>query len=184
MITRIIHWTLSLLFWIAFALLLTGFLKENRGSARLRPNGEVHFLPRWWFVCSWLFITVRMGFIGSKYLRSGLNERLQLLVGVLVCISVAMALSAIPGTIVAKSETLEEVRWFWRNKKIRWTEIEEIDTEKRISAVTVIGSRHRKIVFTNVYPDRVRFLLEIKRHCGNDLPPNFPNEEIRTDSAV
>src|ERR1700676_1170950 len=111
MISATIHWTLSVLWWIAFALLFIGMLKTNRGSAMLRPNGEVHFVPRWWFVCSWLFITVRLGLVGSKYLRSGLNERLQLLIGVLVCISVAVALSAIPGTIKATSEALEEARW-------------------------------------------------------------------------
>jgi len=184
MISAMTHWILSVLWWFAFALLFIGMLKANRGSAMLRPNGEVHFVPRWWFVCSWLYITVQFGFIGSKYLRAGLSEHLQLLVGVLVCISVVMALSAIPGTIKATSEVLEEVRWFGRNNKIRWTEIEEINTEKRSRTVTVVGSGHRTIIYTNVYPDRVRFLLEIRQHCANDLPPTFPDDSLSADTAV
>jgi len=181
MITAMIKSTLALLWCIAFASLLIGLLKQNRGSATLQPNGEVHFAPRWWFVCSWVFITIRMGFIGSRYLRSGLNDCLQVAIGLVVCVSVVVGLLAVPGTIKATSEALEEVRWIGRNTKIRWAEIEEIDAEKRGSTVTVVGSGHRKIIFTNVYPDRPRFLLAITQHCSNDLPPNFPDEQASAD---
>jgi hypothetical protein len=184
MISRTIHWAISLLFWIASALVLTGVLKKNRGHVRVRPDGEVRFLPRWWFVCSLAFIMAWFGFIGSGYLRAGLNEPLRFTTGVLMCIAVVGAFSTIPGTIVSTSEALKVLHWFWRNKIIRWTEIEEIDTEKRSNTVTVIGSGHRKIVFTNVYPDRSRFLLEIKRHCGNDLPPDFPDQMVSADGAI
>lgn len=176
MISRTIPSTISLFSWIACALVLTGLLKQNRGSARLRPDGKVHFLLRWWFACSWVFIMVRFGFIGSSYLRDGLSEPLKFATGVLICIGVAGSFAMIPGTIVTTNESLEQVRWFWRTKRIRWTEIEEIVTERRGSAITVRASDHRKIIYTNVYPDRQRFLLEIKRHCGNNLPPHFPDE--------
>jgi hypothetical protein len=177
MITATTRWTLSILFWIAFALVFTGVFKRNKGSARLLPNGEVDFVPRWWFVCSWVFITVRLGFIGSGYLRAGLNEPLRFATGVLICIALVGSLSAIPGPIKAKTETLEEVRWFWWNKKIRWTEIEEIDCEERSSTITVIGYANRKINYSNLYPDRARFLLAIRQHCANDLPANFPDNQ-------
>jgi hypothetical protein len=184
MIARTIHLTISLLFWVALALILTGFLKRNQSSAKLQSDGEVHFTHRWWFACSWLFIMIWWSFTGFSYLRAGLNQPLQFVTGVLIGIGVLGFVSTIPGTIVVRSEALEEVHWFWRNKKIRWTDIEEIDTEKRGSTVTVIGSGHRKIVFTNVYPDRARFLLEIKSRCGNDLPPNFPNPASRSDGSI
>ena len=184
MIARTFHWTISLLFWMAFALILTGVLKKNRGSARVRSDGGVWFAPRWWFAYSWLFIMIRIATIGFSYLRAGLNQPLQFTTGVLIGIAVLGFVSTIPGTIVVKSEALEEVYWFWRNKKIQWTEIEEIDTEKRGSTVTVIGSGRRRIVFTNVYPDRPRFLHEIKRHCGNELPPDFPNQATSTNGAI
>lgn len=183
MASRTIYFAISLLFWIAFAIVLTGLLKKNRGSAKLHSDGEIQFLPRWWFVCSCVFILVRFGFIGSDYLRAGLKEPLQFATGALICIAAVGSVAMIPGTLVTTNETLEEATWFWRRKKIRWTEIEEINTEKRSSTITVIGSGHRKIIFTNVYPDRARFLLEIRRHCGDDLPPDFPDEEMISDSA-
>jgi hypothetical protein len=127
---------------------------------------------------------VRLGFIGSGYFRAGLNRPFEFTTGALLSIGVVGLVSSVPGTIVATRDALEEVHWFWRNKKIRWAEIEEIDTEKRGSTVTVIGSGRRKIVFTNSHPDRPRFLLEIKRHCGNDLPPNYPNQAVKTDGAI
>jgi hypothetical protein len=119
---------------------------------------------------------VRFGFTGNDYLRNGLKEPPQFAIGVLIWVAAIGGVSMLPGVLVASSEALEEVNWVWRNKKIRWTEIQEINTEKRGSAVTVIGSGNRKIVFANIYPDRPRFLLEIEKHCGENLPSNFPNE--------
>ncbi len=183
MVTATIHWTLSILFWIALASVITAIIKRNQGSARLLPNGDVHFIPRWWFVCSWLFIMVRFGLIGSGYIRAGLTEPLQFATGVLICVALVGSFLAIPGPIRATSETLEQVRWLWWNKRIRWTEIEEIDSEKRSSTITVIGSGQRKISYTNLYPDRPRFLLAIRQHCENELPPNSPDESVSTGSA-
>ena len=181
MILRMLHWTISLVFWIAFALVVIGLLKTNRGSVSLRRDGEVRFVPRSWFVCAWVFIAVWFAFIGFGYLGAGLNQPLQFTTGVLICIGVVGLFFNLPGPIVAKVEALEETHWFWWKKKIRWTDIKEVHTEKRGSTVTVIGGRH-KITYTNVYPDRARFLLEIKHHCANDLSPDFPNEPVSGDS--
>jgi hypothetical protein len=184
MISQTIHWAVSALFWTAFVLVLTGVFKKNRGSAKLCSNGEIRFAPRWWFVCAWLFMLARFGLIGSDYLQTGLKGPLQFATGALIWIAVIGAVLSVPGIIVVKNEALEELNWIWRNKEIHWTEIQEIQSEKRGSAVTVIGSGRSKIVYTNVYPDRPRFLLEIKRHCGDNLPSNFPNEPLNSDTAV
>jgi hypothetical protein len=79
---------------------------------------------------------------------------------------------------------LEAVVWLWRNKRIRWDEIVEINTERKGSAVTVIGVDKTKIVHSSGLPDRPRFLLEIKRHCGGNLPADFPNGDANIDGAV
>jgi len=184
MISQTFDWVASVLFWIALLLVLTGLFKSNRGTAKLCSNGKVHFAPRWWFVCAWVFILVRFGFTGSHYFRAGLKEPLQFATGALMLIAAIAALLSLPGTLVVTDEALEEINWVWKNKKIRWVEIQEIDTEKRGSAVTVIGSGRRKIVYTNVYPDRPRFLFEIKKHCGDDLPSNFPNQEMNSGSVI
>lgn len=184
MISQALHWAAYILFWIALALVLTGLRKRNRGSARLCSDGKIQFAPRWWFVCSWAFILLQFCFVRFNYLRSGLKEPWQFATGVLIWIAVIGALGSMPGTLEVTNEALEEINWVWRNKKIRWTEIQEIDTEKRGSSVTVIGSDRRRIVYTNIYPDRPRFLLEIKRHCGDNLPSNFPNEQPGSDDAI
>jgi hypothetical protein len=183
MISQTIHWAGSALFWIALALVLIGVFKRNLRSATLCSNGKVQFAPRWWFVCAWAFILVRFGFTGTNYLRSGLKEPLQFVTGALIWVAVIGAVLSIPGILVVTNEALEEVNWVWRNKRIRWSEIQEIQTEKRGSAVTVVGSGRSKIVYTNIYPDRPRFLLEIKRHCSDNLPPNFPDEKLSSDAA-
>lgn len=184
MTSQTLHWAASVLFWIALVLVWTGVFKRNRGGAKLCSNGKVQFAPRWWFVCAWVSILVRFGFTGSHYIRTGLKEPLQFATGALIWIAVIGAVLSIPGILVVTNEALEEINWVWWNKKIRWTEIQEINAEKRGSAVTVIGPGRRKIVYTNVYPDRPRFLLEIKRHCGDDLPSNFPNEELSSGTIV
>jgi len=184
MILQTIHQTTSLLFYVALALLLAGLLKRNRGTAKVRSTGEVEFAPRWWVLYSWLFLLVRFAMIGSDYLRHGLKEPLTFTTGALIYIAVIAAIVGIPGTLVVTNEAIEEVNWFWRNKKIRWSEIGEIDTEKRGSAVTVRGSGRSRIIYTNFYPDRPRFLFEIKQHCGANLPSNFPNEDASTGNSV
>lgn len=184
MIMQITHWAVRGLFCIALALVCAGLFKRNQGSAELSSNGNVRFAPRWWFVCAWVYILIRFAFIGSGYLRTGLKEPLQFTTGALIWIAAIGALLSLPGILVVSNEALEERNWVLRNKRILWTEIQEIQTEKRGSAITVIGSGRRKILHTNMYPDRTRFLLEIKRHCGDDLPPDFPNEKLNSDAVV
>src|SRR5579863_9783919 len=149
MILQTFHWAASNMFWLALALVLTGLFKQNRGSAKLCANGRVQFSPSWWFVCAWVFILLQFGFIGNRFLRSGLNEPLQFLTGASMWIAAIGAVSTIPGILVVTDEALEEVNWVWRNKKLLWTEIQEIDTEKRGCAVTVIGAGQRRIVYWN-----------------------------------
>jgi hypothetical protein len=78
---------------------------------------------------------------------------------------------------------LQEVFWLWRNTRIRWDEIVEINTEKKDSAVTVIGADKTRIIHSGRLPDRPRFLLEIKRHCGENLPADFPGRDVNNSSA-
>ena len=184
MILQITHWAAHVSFWIALALVCAGLFKRNQGSAKLSSNGNVRFAPRWWFVCAWVYILIWFGFIGSGYLRTGLKQPLEFTTGALISIAAIGALLSLPGILEVTNEALEERNWVLRNKRIPWGEIQEIRTEKRGRAVTVIGSGRRKIMYTNLYPDRTRFLLEIKKHCGDDLPPDFPSEKLNSDAVV
>ena len=70
MISQTFDWVASVLFWIALLLVLTGLFKSNRGTAKLCSNGKVHFAPRWWFVCAWVFAFSRSGAAGARRLGS------------------------------------------------------------------------------------------------------------------
>lgn len=184
MIAQTIQWAVRGVAWIAIVLVFVGIFKANRHSAKLCSNGSLQFSPPWWFVSAWLVLVMSLGFRGAAYLRAGLKEYLQFSTGALLSISVILAVLTIPGIIEVTKEALIERNWFWRSKKIQWTEIQEIQTEKKGSAITVIGLHRTKIVHTNMYPDRARFLFEIRNHCGDNLPPDFPGEPLTPNTAV
>lgn len=83
----------------------------------------------------------------------------------------------VPGTIVVADDGLEQRYWFRMDKRIGWKNIEEIKSVKW-STVTITGTDGTKIVHSPMLADRPRFLLELKRHCGEELPPDFPREPI------
>lgn len=98
-------------------------------------------------------------------------------------IVLAMMVAEFPGTIVVTADGLEQIRWLWRNKYIRWGEVEEINTGEKSQTITITAKDGTKIVHWRPLPDRPRLLLELKKYCGENLPPDFPREPIAdTDS--
>lgn len=184
MIFQTMRWAVHVLFWIALVLVPIGLFKRNSGYAKLCGNGNVRFLPRWWFVSAWIYILVRFAFFGSNYLRTGFQFSLQFLTGAMISIAAIGGMLSLPGVLMVTNDALEERNWIWRNKKIRWSEVQEIHAEKKGSAITVIGPGRSRILYTNVYPDRARFLIEIKKHCGDNLPPDFPSEPLNSDTSI
>jgi len=85
-------------------------------------------------------------------------------------------LSMLPATIVVTEEGLEQVFWLRRNRRIRWENIEEVDTGNKGRTVSIKAIDGTKIHHTGQQVDRPRLLLELKEHCGDDLPPDFPRE--------
>jgi hypothetical protein len=183
MIWNVTHWSINFLFWIALARFIPSMV-SNRRSATVRANGEVEFAPRWFGVWALMYVAIRMCFITWGYLRHGLGEPLTFATGALLGLVSVGLVFALPGTVSVTDSGLEEVFWLWRNKRIRWGDIVEINTERKGSAVTVIGADKTKIVHSSGLPDRPRFLLEIKRHCGENLPADFPNGDKNNGSAV
>ena len=93
--------------------------------------------------------------------------------------SVAIGLITLfPGTIVIDSEGLQQTSWAWKNKRIRWTDIVEINTGEKSRTVTISGADGTKIVHSRRLPDRPRLLWEIKQRCGEQLPADFPREPV------
>jgi Bacterial PH domain len=75
------------------------------------------------------------------------------------------------------SDGLQQVSWLWKNKRIRWEDIVEINTGGKSRTVTITGSDGTKIVHSRVLPDRPRLLIELRHHCGENLPSDFPENQ-------
>jgi hypothetical protein len=183
MVWKVIHWSINSLFWVALALFIASMF-SNRRSATVRASGTVEFAPQWFGVWALTYVAIRMFFITWSYLRHGLTEPLTFATGALLGITCIGLVFMLPGTVLVTDSGLEEVLWLWRNKRIRWEEIVEINTERKGSTVTVIGADKTKILHSSRLPDRPRFLVEIKRHCGENLPADFPNGDANNNSSV
>jgi hypothetical protein len=181
---EVIHWSINFFFWIALALVLFSSIVSNRRIATVHANGKVDFATRWFGIWAWLYVVIRMCFIASSYLRHGMGQPLTFATGALLGFASVGSVFMLPGTVIVSNYGLEEVIWLWRNKRIRWEEIVEINTERKGSTVTVIGADKTKIIHSSQLSDRPRFLLEIKRHCGENLPADFPDGDTNNNSSV
>jgi hypothetical protein len=81
-----------------------------------------------------------------------------------------------PDTIIVKADGLEQIAWLRRRRQIRWADIVEINTGEKGRTVSIIGADGTKIVHSRQLPDRPRLLMELKKHCGENLPSDFPRE--------
>lgn len=174
----------NLLFLLIFAaaailavLLFLGRL-GNRGSARFR-DGKVTFPPSW---ASFVSGLVMVGYLLESAVRHLLHSRgvraQWLIQGLLVAGALAL-LSTMPATIVVTEEGLEQRYWFRRRVKLSWDAIVEVKLAPH--TVTIRGENGTRIIHTGQQVDLARLLVELKHHCGNDLPPEFPNPPQNPD---
>jgi hypothetical protein len=125
-----------------------------------------------------------MGFIAADFLKQGLGKPLTFITGAMLGLGTFALLLSLPAALVVTDDCLEEVHWFWRNKRIRWKEIVEIETSANGRTVTVSAANGARIIHSRLHADRPRFLLELKRHCGDQLPQDFPREPIPTEPGL
>jgi hypothetical protein len=145
----------------------------NSGSARF-ADGKVAFPPSRASIGSEL---VLIGFLLQGAVRHLLRSHGAasdwVVQGALLVCSLAM-LTTLPGTIVVTDNGLEQLYWFRRRVKLSWDAIIEVKLNPR--TVTIQGEDSIRIVHTGQQVDRARLLVELKHHCGDDLPPEFPGE--------
>jgi hypothetical protein len=177
MILKILLWAAHLLFWIALAIMLFGSFCDRR-SAKVLKNGRVEFSPNWAVVCAGMLVYLRMLHIAVDFLKHGTGKPWDFATGALLGVAVVASLFEFPGTIVITSESVAQIYWFRRNKRIRWEEIVEINSGVKDRLVTIRGKDETKIVHSRFLADRSRLLEELKTHCGENLPPDFPREPV------
>lgn len=95
-------------------------------------------------------------------------------------ITVVIAAS-FPATIILSTDGLQQVSWLWKDKRIGWSEIVEINTGEKSRTVTVTGADGTKIVHSRQLSDRPRLISELKHHCGHSLPQDFPQEPVTAE---
>src|SRR5271157_1682806 len=153
----------------------------KRGSARVLSDGRVKFSPDRLGLWAWPLAIAYLVSLTVRDLIQNHGNPWDFLAPTLFGSTALMLLFSFPGTVVVSADGLEAVYWFRRHKHIRWKEIEEIETEKQSTSfrmVTITGVDGTKIVHSFQLADRSRFLLELKQHCGENLPPDFPREPI------
>jgi hypothetical protein len=153
----------------------------KRGPAKLLSGGRIEFAPDriglWAYPLTiaysvWLAVRALMQSHGnlSVFLSPAVFE--------LIALSL---LFSFPGTIIVTTEGLEQVYWLRKHKLIRWRDVEEIEINGKNSmfaTIRVAGTDGTMIAHSYQLADQPRLLLEIQKHCGENLPPDFPREPL------
>jgi len=190
MIWNLLNWVVNFLFWIALAWIVLGIvgigMVGNRRPARIIDEGRVEFAPHWFTFCAWLLFIIFMAksiLIHSKEYRNipwmqNWNVPWNFVFLAYLGLVAVGILYDLPASIVVSEEGLEQVYWFRRRKRIRWKDIVEIESRQKDHTFTITSTDGTKIVHTGFLADRPRLLLEIKQHCSDELPPDFPGESL------
>jgi hypothetical protein len=173
-------------FWVAHHLFgivsLVGFAifigARNRRPAKDFGDGRVEFALSRGVLGAWIVVIVFLGYQSIEFFVHSQGNLLNIAPAAFPALLALLFLFGFPGTLVISSDGLQQVRWCWRNKRIQWKDIVEINTGKKNPTVTITGRDGTKIAHLRQFPDRFRFLLELKEHCGENLPSDFPREPI------
>jgi Bacterial PH domain len=157
---------------------------DARHAANVRDDGRIEFARNVYSYVTWVLIAVSLASWAIKDFLSGEGRPLTLVNAAGFGLLAVMFFVEFPATIVITTEGLEQFYWLRKNKRIRWEDIAEINTGEKSHTVTVTSADGTKIVHSAQLADRARLLLELKQHCGDSLPPDFPREPIATVSTV
>jgi hypothetical protein len=166
---------------LAFALTVVvllavwGRADKNRKAGELQ-DGRVEFTPNGRSFFAWPILVVYLIYGAIKQATHIQGSPLEMIFAALIAIFAVMIAVSLPATIVVASDGLQQVCWLWKNKRIRWEDIVEINTGEKSRTVTITGSDGTKIVHSSVLPDRPRLLGELRQYCGDNLPSDFPRE--------
>ena len=181
---HLIDFTRALAELIAAALVTWSFLADapKDSKANVSATGRVEFTPSRRATAAWLILAAFFVYLVPTQFRHMDTHSLSIVTAVAFA-SVAIAvLTSFPGTILIDSEGLRQKFWASKNKRIRWTDIVEINTGEKSRTVEITGADGTKIVHSRQLPDRPRLLWELKQHCGEQLPADFPREPISSSA--
>ena len=147
---------------------------DKQRKATVLPDGGICFSPnRRSFWASPLLVAYLI-YVLADMLRHLHGSVVNIMIAVLFGLLLFMIALSFPSTITATDNGLKQIAWLWHHKRIRWRDIVEVKVGGGMVKVT--GADGTRIVHTHELPDGVRLLMEIRRHCGENLPPDFPDE--------
>ena len=149
---------------------------RNRSSATELSDGRIEFAPHRLVSAAWILLVLYSVDIAFDFLKHSHGKPFNLAAAACTVFFTAGILFSMPEAVVISRDELQQTYWFRKSKRIRWDEIVEINTGKKDQAVTITGADGTKIVHSRQLADRPRLLKELKQHCGENLPPDFPRE--------
>jgi hypothetical protein len=164
------------LFAVAFVSIWGRAGKQRK--AEVLPEGSVAFTPNRCSFIAWPILMVYLVYVTVSLAMHTGRSPFNVLMAVCFGIGTVGAATLFPGSIIVKGDGLQQVSWLWKNKRVRWEDIVEINTGAKSRIMTITGCDGTKIVHTSVLPDRTRLLLELRHYCGDNLPSDFPREPI------
>ena len=147
---------------------------DKQRKASILPDGTIDFSPNRRSFWASPLVVVYLIYLIVNLLMHLHGSLLNIMVAVVFGLLLFMIVFSFPDTITVTDHGIEQVAWLWKHKRIRWTDIVEINAGGGM--LTISGADGTKIVHTRQLPDRPRLLTEIKRHCGENLPSGFPDE--------
>jgi hypothetical protein len=178
------HWKQFLLItrqlpvWIVTAAVLisaAGSADRQRKAVILR-GGRVEFSPNRRAFWAWPLLVVYLVYATVSQLKGSHGRPLDLIIAAGLGILAMMFIFTFPETIVVTDDSLEQISWLWKKKQIRWADIVEINTGEKRRTVTITGQMERRSFTLAICQTRSRLLMELRDHCGEKLPPDFPRE--------
>ena len=172
---RVLLRVVRLLFEIALAWMLL-HKSDRLRVAQISNDRRIEFTRNRFAFYAWPPIIVLLIWEAVGELIHSQGKPFELLKAALLGWFALALLISFPGTIVVNNDGIEEVYWFWKHKRIQWKDIVEINTGGKSCTVTITSADGTKIVHSSQLADRARLLLELKQHCGENLPSDFPQE--------
>ena len=170
--------TLTLLLLIAFLVLFVSLQGSADGQRKAREldDGQIEFAPNRRAVWAWGLLVPYLIYAIVSQVKYSHGRPLHLMTAAALGVIALMIIFTFPETIIVTADGLKQISWLWKNKRIRWSEIVEINTGEKSRTVTIAGADGTKIVHSRQLPDRPALLMTLKEHCGENLPPDFPRE--------
>lgn len=147
-------------------------------KASVSSTGRIEFAPNRRAMAAWIILAAFLVYLVPVQFRDLGGKWLSVASAAGFALVAIGIVTSFPGTIVIDSEGLQQTFWLWKNKRIRWANIIEINTGEKSRTVTIAGADGTKIIHSRQLPDRPRLLRELKQHCGEQLPDDFPREPV------